>query len=75
MPVVMLQMIAPVLEDVIAFVFDLPACPSGGDYGTDSLFSQLMIGGEGTVVEFFARDFIGDMHFTPVDMECLGRHS
>ena len=48
---VVFQMIASVLEDIIAFIFHLPAGSTGSDDGFNGGLGQVIIGGKGVVIQ------------------------
>ena len=65
---VVLQVIAPILEHVIALVLDLPAGASSRHQARYVVGADRPVGDEGVAVADFALR-VGDGHFAPVDLE------
>src|SRR5215468_1128672 len=67
MPKGVLQMVALGLEDVVVFVFDLPASPARLRHRRDVVSSQAMIGDKAVVIELFTCGGIDARELEPID--------
>jgi hypothetical protein len=64
---VMFQVIAPVFEEIVALIVDLPASAPGLDDGFDGRFGQFVGGGNAVVIELLPGIFTDDKQLSPVD--------
>lgn len=71
MAVIVFEVVALGLEDMVVLVLDLPAGPTSRHDGLDSLGGQVMVGDKGMVIEDFAGRFMGNGQVAPVDQQGL----
>ena len=68
---VVLEVIAVILEHIVALVFDFPAAATGNHRGPYRLPSHGLVGGKGIVVQHLAGGFTDDVDLAPVDHQGL----
>ena len=64
---IVFQMIALGLEDIVVFIFRLPATSARANHRGNRLGCELMTSDEGILVKYFAIGLTGERQFAPID--------